>query len=285
MYKMIILDLDGTLLNDYKKVSKENINLIQKAYNEKGTISVIATGRPLGYANEICNLYGDCFANYIIACNGAIIQNTKTNEYIHKVTFTDEDVLNLRNIFLEEKADYMMLYTDKQAISETRDNKNLDNTGVSVNQKKAKVENIKNLIRNNPDLTKLLCVIGGKTLVLEKIIKKINTLKGLEPSVICSYLYKSDQNTFESKYIDIAKNGCSKKNAIHILADKLGIKQEEIIVMEDGGNDISMFECAGLKIAMANAEKYLKEKADFITTSNNDNGVAKAIQKFIFNED
>lgn len=285
MYKMIILDLDGTLLNDYKKVSKENINLIKKAYNEKGIISVIATGRPLGYANEICNLYGDCFANYIIACNGAIIQNTKTNEYIHKVTFTDEDVLNLRNIFLEEKADYMMLYTDKQAISETRDNKNLDNTGVSVNQKKAKVENIKNVIGNNPDLTKLLCVIGGETLVLEKIIKKINTLKGLEPSVICSYLYKSDENTFESKYIDIAKNGCSKKNAIHILADKLGIKQEEIIVMGDGGNDISMFECAGLKIAMANAEKYLKEKADFITTSNNDNGVAKAIHKFIFNEE
>lgn len=120
---------------------------------------------------------------------------------------------------------------------------------------------------------------------MEKIIKKINTLEGLEPFVICSYLYKSDENTFESKYIDIAKNGCSKKNAIHILADKLGIKQEEIIVMGDGGNDISMFECAGLKIAMANAEKYLKEKADFITTSNNDNGVAKAIQKFIFNED
>lgn len=46
-----------------------------------------------------------------------------------------------------------------------------------------------------------------------------------------------------------------------------------------------MFECAGLKIAMANAEKYLKEKADFITASNNESGVAKAIQKFIFNEE
>ena len=58
MYKMIILDLDGTLLNDYKQVSKENIDLLKRAYNEKGIISVIATGRPLKYANEICNLYG-----------------------------------------------------------------------------------------------------------------------------------------------------------------------------------------------------------------------------------
>lgn len=55
--------------------------------------------------------------------------------------------------------------------------------------------------------------------------------------------------------------------------------------MGDGGNDISMFECAGLKIAMENAEEYLKENADFVTVSNNDNGVAKAIEKFIFDEE
>lgn len=285
MYKMIILDLDGTLLNDYKQVSKENVDLIQRAYNEKGIISVIATGRPLGYANEICNLYGNCFANYIIACNGAIIKNSETNEYIHKITFTDKEVLELRNIFLEEKADYMMLYTDKQALTETKSGKGLENSGASISQKKTKVENIESIVKNNPDLMKLLCLIGGDVLVLEKIIKKINELEGIEPSVICNYLCKTAESTFESKYIDIMKKGCSKKNAIHILADKLGIKQEEIIVMGDGGNDISMFECAGLKIAMENAEEYLKEKADFITTSNNDSGVAKAIQKFIFNEE
>lgn len=285
MYKMIILDLDGTLLNDYKEVSKENVDLIQRAYNEKGIISVIATGRPLGYASEICNLYGNCFANYIIACNGAIIKNSKTNEYIHKVTFTNEEVINIRNIFLEENADYMMLYTDEQAMTETIDGKELENSGASVNQKKIKVENIENVIKNNSNLMKLLCLIGGNTLVLERIIKKINKLEGIEPSVICNYLCKTKESTSESKYIDIMKKGCSKKNAIHILANKLGIKQEEIIVMGDGGNDISMFECAGLKIAMSNAEKYLKEKADFVTTSNNDSGVAKAIQKFIFNEE
>lgn len=285
MYKMIILDLDGTLLNDYKKVSKENLDLIQRAYNEKGIMSVIATGRPLEYVNEIFNLYGNCFANYIIACNGAIIKNIKDNEYIHKVTFTNDEVINLRNIFLEENANYMMLYTDEKTIKETKNGKILDNSGVSIVQKKAKIENIEDVIKNNLNLMKLLCVIGGDTLALEKIIKKINKLEGIEPSVICNYLCKTEDSTFESKYIDIMKKGCSKKNAIHILADRLKIKQEEIMVMGDGGNDISMFECAGLKIAMENAEKYLKERADFITTSNNDSGVAKAIKKFIFNEE
>lgn len=166
MYKMIILDLDGTLLNDYKEISKENINLIKRAYQEKGIISVIATGRPLKYVNEICNLYGNCFFNYIIACNGAIIKNSETNQYMHEVTFTNEEVLNLRNIFLQENADYMLLYTDEQAITETRNGKELENSGISVIQKNAKVENIENVITNNSNLTKLLCLIGGKTSVL-----------------------------------------------------------------------------------------------------------------------
>lgn len=285
MYKMIILDLDGTLLNDYKEISEENINVIKRAYQEKGIRTVIATGRPLGYVNEICNLYGNCFANYIIACNGAVIKDSETNQYIHKVTFTNEEILNLRKIFLQENADYMMLCTDKQVIAETKTGKELENSGNNLSKKQTKGENIERVIRNNSNLTKLLCLIGGNTSTLERIIKKINRLEEIEPSVICNYLCKTEAGTFESKYIDIMKKGCSKKNAIQILADKLGIKQEEIIVMGDGGNDISMFECAGLKIAMANAEPYLKEKADFVTTSNNDSGVAKAIQKFIFDGD
>lgn len=284
MYKMIILDLDGTLLNDYKKISQETIDLINRAYKEKGIISVIATGRPLAYVNEICNIYGNSFSNYIIACNGALIKDSKTNQYIHKDTFTNEEILNLRNIFLQENADYMMLHTDGQTIIEAEDSKSLQNSGINLSNKQTKTENIEKIIRNNSNLTTLLCLIGGNIPTLEKIIKKVNTIQGIESSIICHYLCKTEGGIFESNYIDIMKESCSKKKAIQILTDKLGIKQEEIMVMGDGGNDISMFECAGLKIAMANAEPCLKERADFITTSNNESGVAKAIQKFIFNE-
>ena len=283
MYKMIILDLDGTLLNDYKEISKENVDSMKRAYEEKGVISVIATGRPLEYAKKIGKLYENCFANYIIACNGAIIQNSKTNEYIYENTFTNEEILQIRNIFLEENADYMMLYTDQQTIVEVKQDEEFEKSGITGNSKIEK-ENIEEVVKNNPNLTKLLGLIGGNTLALEKIIKKVNQIEKIEPTVICNYVCKTKTSTFQSHYIDIIKEGCSKKNAIQILANQLGIKQEEIIVMGDGGNDISMFECAGLKIAMENAEPYLKEKADYITTSNNEHGVAKAIQKFIFQE-
>ncbi len=284
MYKMMVLDLDGTLLNDEKKVSRENIEWIQRAYKEKGVRSVIATGRPLGYANDISNSYGNGFAHSIIACNGAIIKENETNQYIHKVDFSEEEIFNIRNIFLEENADYMMLYTDEEAIVEATSREAFEITGISADQRKTRIEKIEDRIKKNSQLIKLLCVIGGDTRTLDKIRKRVNEIEGIETTVICDYMYKTENHTFESKYIDIMKKGCSKKNAILILANKLGIKREEIIVMGDGGNDRSMFECAGLKIAMANAEPYLKEKADFVTASNNDNGVAKAIQKFIFNE-
>lgn len=233
MYKMIVVDLDGTLLNDAKKVSKENADLIKRAYEEKGIITVIATGRPLGYAKEICELYGDYFANYIIAANGATIKNIKTNEYVENITFTNEEVLTLRNIYLEEKMDYMMAYTDEKVITETRDNKDFEGAGVSASQKKTKVESIEESIKNDSDIVKL-CLMGGEISALQRIIEKVKKIDGIESSVVCSYLYKTEENTFESKYIDINKSGCSKKSAIHTLADKLGIKQEEIIVMGDG---------------------------------------------------
>ena len=285
MYKMICLDLDGTLLNDCKEISQENINLIRKACKEKEIICVFATGRPLEYVDEICNLYDSYLSNYIIASNGAIIRDNKNNEVIYKAPLTNTQILNLKNIFLEENADYMIVYTDKQQVlREARNTKALKDSAIIVNKKDSELKHIEDTIKNNPNLSGLLCMIGGDTSALENIISRLKEIGEIETPGIGNYSHKTKTYAFESKFIDVMKKGCSKKNAIYFLADKLKIKKEEIIVMGDGSNDLSMFECAGLKIAMENADEKLKEKADFITASNNDDGVAKAIQKFVFNE-
>ena len=285
MYKMICLDLDGTLLNDCKEISQENINFIRKACKEKEIICVFATGRPLEYVDEICNLYDSYLSNYIIASNGAIIRDNKNNEVIYKAPLTNTQILNLKNIFLEENADYMIVYTDKQQVlREARNTKALKDSAIIVNKKDSELKHIEDTIKNNPNLSGLLCMIGGDTSALENIISRLKEIGEIETPGIGNYSHKTKTYAFESKFIDVMKKGCSKKNAIYFLADKLKIKKEEIIVMGDGSNDLSMFECAGLKIAMEKKKKKLKEKADFITASNNDDGIAKAIQKFVFNE-
>lgn len=230
---MIIIDLDGTLLNDAKEASKENIKAIKRAYEEKGVISVIATGRPLEFANDICNIYGNCFGNYIIACNGAIIKDIEKDEYIQKITFTNDEILNFRSMYIEENADYMILATEKRQLVETRNSEGLNNAGVSIVEKKTEVNNIAEELRENRNGANLACLIGGENSIIEKIASKINKMEDIEKAVISNYLYKKGENIFQSKYIDILKKGCNKKNGIEVLAKKLGIKQEEIIVMGD----------------------------------------------------
>ena len=133
-------------------------------------------------------------------------------------------------------------------------------------------------------LTQMLAV--NKALEsLENVIKKLESKEDIKTSGVCDYIYKNKDKTYKSKYTDIMKKGVSKKNAINILANKLGINQDEIMVMGDGRNDIPMFEGVGLSVAMENAVDEVKEKADYITSSNNDDGVARAINKFIFNEE
>ncbi|MFU0825856.1 MAG: hypothetical protein ACFWTK_12930 [Clostridium sp.] len=77
------------------------------------------------------------------------------------------------------------------------------------------------------------------------------------------------------------KKGISKGNAVKILAEFYGLKREEVICIGDGENDLSMIKYAGLGIAMGNAPDYVKKEADYITETNDEDGVAKAIEKFI----
>ena len=199
MYKMICLDLDGTVLNDCKEISQENINLIRRACKEKGIICVFATGRPLEYVDEICNSYDSCLANYIIASNGAIIKDNKNNEIIYKASITNAQLLDLKNIFSEENADYMIVYTDTQQIMrEARNTKALKDSAIIVNKKDSELKNIEEGIKNNPNLASLLCMIGGDPSVLENIISRLKKIEGLETPGIGNYSHKTETYAFES---------------------------------------------------------------------------------------
>ena len=80
---------------------------------------------------------------------------------------------------------------------------------------------------------------------------------------------------------EVMNKGTSKGRAVKVLADILNINREEVMCLGDSENDLSMIEFAGLGVAMGNAEEFLKEKADYITDTNENDGVAKAIEKFI----
>jgi Cof subfamily protein (haloacid dehalogenase superfamily) len=276
MYKVIFIDLDGTLLNDKKEISDENIRQLNRAYNEKGIKTIITSGRQAGYIKKIYEKYDCHFGDYIICANGAIIKNVKTNEYLNKEYFNLDDVIFLRNIYLNSNLEYFLVYTETNSYIEKRSD--------METQDEIVINNITNFLANN-NLQPTLCIFGGDIKELESASEQMKTNTHILSTPISNYYTTINNEIVHHNYFDIVKDGCNKQEAIKIVLKAFNIKNDEMIVIGDGGNDVPMFECGGYKIAMGNADHIIKEKADFITDTNNNDGVAKEIKKIIFSEE
>ncbi len=280
MYKLIIIDLDGTLLNDKKELNKEDITMINRAFKEKGVISVIATGRTYMCAEYIAKKVGEGLSKYIIASNGAVIKDNVNNVFINKQSISSEDTMK------------MLKYCDLNKLRPRLDiNSIILSNGRLVNQERLKdigevyriEKDLLKYFENNKQESISLTVIGEKDKLL-KLKDDFKSYTNIEITDLCKSIDIKNNTKQELTYVDIMSKNATKKNAIKILLSYIGIQQQQIMVIGDGGNDIPMFEVAGLKIAMQNSIDLVKEKADFITSNNNESGVAKAIKKYIFNE-
>ena len=277
MYKMVIIDLDGTLLNDQKEVSKKDAYVINKAYKEKKTICVIGTGRSYMCANYIASIVGEGLSQYIIASTGSEILDVKNERYLNKQCISNKNTIKI----LEYVKKYN-LRCSANISSKVVSNSRLVNQEIldKIGEKYEIIENLLEYFTTNNVECISLSVIGNEENLL-KIKKELTTIEEIETTELCKTIDMKENEKEIVTYIDIITKGATKKNAIKILADYLKIKKDEIIVIGDGGNDLPMFETAGLKVAMSNSLDIVKEKADYVTGSNNESGVAKAIMKFV----
>lgn len=275
MYKMVVVDLDGTLLNSKKQVSKRNAEVINKIHNEKGVQFVIATGRNINDISQVIEAIGDTINKYIIASNGAIIKDNVKDEYVLKKYLDKTEVLEVIDAYREQNLRGLVHTYDGQLTEE--------NAKVEIGTKVGLVQDLKKYYLENDVSTTSMLTLHGEEKDLREMEEKIKvSFRELDSTGICDLAVEMEKETYKTKYIDIMKKDSTKANAIEILADYLHINKEEIIVMGDGANDISMFEVAGHKVAMGNANEELKKKADYITTDNNQDGVAEALEKIFY---
>lgn len=275
MYKMVVVDLDGTLLNSKKQVSKRNAEVINKIHNEKGVQFVIATGRNINDISQVIEAIGDTINKYIIASNGAIIKDNVKDEYVLKKYLDKTEVLEVIDAYREQNLRGLVHTYDGQLTEE--------NAKVEIGTKVGLVQDLKKYYLENDVSTTSMLTLHGEEKDLREMEEKIKvSFRELDSTGICDLAVEMEKGTYKTKYIDIMKKDSTKANAIEILADYLHINKEEIIVMGDGANDISMFEVAGHKVAMGNANEELKKKADYITTDNNQDGVAEALEKIFY---
>lgn len=269
MIKLVAIDLDGTLLNGNHGISDENKEAIKKA-KEQGVKVVLCTGRPLlgmiAYLEEL-NLReaGD----YGITYNGGLVQRTDTGEVLSKTTLTKAET---EEIFeLSKQINVPCNFIDLEKIYEPPYPKGRDSLYPTVMSALPYVPIAMEEVPEDIAINKT--VFCYAQMDLDEAIKNIPV-----------HFYKK-YTIMKSRPIllELMPKGVDKGSGIAVLADLLGFEASEVMALGDEANDAAMIEYAGMGVAMGNATDDIKSMAQYITKTNEEHGVAHAIQKFVLN--
>lgn len=263
MIKLIAIDIDGTLLNSQHCITDEVKQALMKKRQE-GVYVVLCTGRPiLGVENYLNELQLTSDDDYAITFNGALVQKVQSREVLAHHTLTIHDYYKINTLAMELGLD---LHTET---TEAMYTSNRDISPYTV---------IESSMTTMP-----LHYRTPEEMDKDIVISKMMMVK--DPELLDQGIAKIPDelyNDFEFVksmpfFLEVLNTKATKGNALKDLAESLGIKQEEVMAIGDNLNDVSMIEYAGCGVAMGNAVPELKEIANEITKTNDEHGVAYAV--------
>lgn len=260
--------MDDTLLLDNHTIGDHTQRALMKA-QEVGVKVVLASGRPTqGMTAYATDLQLHNYGSYILAFNGAKIINCKTGEELFSSKLNPETVHMLYELSLREEV-HLHTYIGDTIITE----KNNPYTSIESELTGLPIDEVKSLVKavQEPVVKVLMSERPEKLVEVEKKLKE-----ELEDQL----------SIFRSKpyFLEFIEHGVTKGSSLEMLIKKLGLKREEVIAIGDSYNDLEMIELAGLGVAMGNAPDDIKAKADFVTDSNVNEGVAAVVEEFILKE-
>jgi len=289
MYKLVTIDLDGTLLNSMGEISEENLKQLRRCIEQEIEI-VLTSGRITNSIKNFAKQIGN--NNYLISGNGSAIYDINNEKYIYQNTISKEKVLKIIKI-CEENSIYYSVYTDKYILTknlnynllfyskENLKKNDIEKTNINI------VEDVYSYIElmENQEVSKV-SICDKDKIIFDSILKKLREIERIDVLDIAHMSRKYIENgtdivPVEYYFTEITNENVNKWEAIKYLINKLNIKPEEVIAIGDNINDKEMLQYAGLGIAMDNAAPYIKEFAKVTTLNNNENGVAKALEQYI----
>ena len=289
MYKLIAIDLDGTTLNSYGEVT-ENTKRVIKQTRQKGVDVVIASGRSIDSIRTIAKEIDS--SKYMVAGNGAVVYDIENEKIMYEKYIPKNKALEIIKI-CEQNSIYYNVYTNKSIIADSLRCNVLYYYKENLKKEDSKktnitlVDNIPRYIEEMKDekIMKIFIADNAKS-VFNSIIKKFSNIQDIDILDVSHMSKKNikhgtEEVTIEYYYTEISMKNVDKWYALEFLMDKLGVKQEEVIAIGDNTNDKIMIKEAGLGVVMKGSTPVVSEFADYITDDNNNEGVAKAIEKFI----
>lgn len=269
--KLIALDLDGTLLTTEKRLTDYSREVLTKAI-EQGCEVVVSSGRPISAIPK--ELLEFPRLRYMVTANGARIVDLKEKKTLYENLLSVETAAKVLDV-LAQYDDIYEIFVDGigYTIAErmTRLEEYFSNPAMREYMEKTRipVEDVKaTLYKYNKPLDKIQGIFLSRE-AKKPAAKQLAEIPGLEITGAFGFNH------------EINAAGTSKGVALKVLGELIGITPEEMMACGDGMNDYDMLQTVGLSVAMANGHPELKEMADYVTETNDENGVAKAIERFV----
>lgn len=289
MYKLITVDLDGTLLNKYGEVSEYTKNIIKKV-TDQGILVVLASGR---ISESVLTIAKEIGANkYYISGNGSVLYDMQKKEIIYEKYLSKEKVLELIEL-CEKNSIYYNIYTESSVIAKSLNYNvafyNYENTKKSSDKKTEIniVDDVYNYIKTlNTNKFLKMTICDENKIVFSSILRKVKDIPDIDVLEV-SYMSKKKikMGTKEVSvgyyYTEVSSKNVDKWYAIEEIMKKENIAKEEVISFGDNNNDILMIKNAGLGVAMGHSNEQVKKVAKFVTQTNDEDGVAKALENII----
>lgn len=270
--RMIALDLDGTVFDGDKKVTKHTQEILEEAIR-RGIVVFPCTGRPwTGIPEEIRKIRG---MKYAVTSNGARTVKFDTGETIRENCLSHRKTMDLIDAAIASPEGVWEIYVDGKCYADADTYRFIQSPDINqamldyIRKTRNLVKNLRDWAEKEGVRTEKLHMMFERTDLRDRCMEKFQTF----PDIDISYA-----STFNLEINDIS---CSKGRGILDLAEYLGIDRDEIMACGDSRNDWSMLRDAGFAVVMGNADEETKKLADFVTKSNEEDGVAYAVEKFV----
>ncbi|RWX54579.1 sugar-phosphatase [Photobacterium chitinilyticum] len=266
MYKLVALDMDGTLLNSQKEISVRTKQAINDA-REQGAHVVLASGRPLeGMADYLAQLGMTSNDDYVLSYNASLVQRVGNKEVIRKQIMKGSDAKNIASLS-HDLGVFVHAFSPTRGLI-TPQNNTFTQHESTINGVEVTEIDFSEL-DNDEEIIKVMMVADSE--ILSAAIAQLPESLYEQYTIVQSAPF----------FLELLNPKSNKGAGVAMLAEHLNINPSEVICMGDAGNDHHMIEYAGLGVAMGNATEDTKALANHITDTNDNDGVAKVIEEFI----
>lgn len=267
MKKLFVFDIDGTLTTSQKQITQKTKEVLMSLAS-KGHYLALASGRTVNglqaFAKE---LKFDEIGGYLLAFNGAKVVDCKTNEVVNQTLFPSAYIQDIYD-YCQKNDVGIISYMDQTIVSGRRIDEYIELEQRLNFMELRVVEDFSSYLDHQPINKLLLTAPPEKAAVVEKELQ-------MQFHKVLS-IYRS-----EAFFIEVMPLHVDKASSLDCLIKILGLKQEDVVAFGDGYNDLTMIEYAGVGVAMANAKEEVKQVANIVTRSNDEEGISYAIKELL----